>query len=170
MAVSLPKPGLRPFLPDDVPLLAEIFRESIMELTGEDYSAGQRVAWAAVADDEAAFGERLAGSLTLVATFAGSPVGFASLRGGDQIDMLYVHPAASRQGVATILVDALEKLAAARGAKRLVTDASDTARDFFEKRGFMVQRRNTVPRGREWLGNTTMEKALGPPAQHGSRT
>jgi putative acetyltransferase len=170
MAMSLPKPGLRPFLPDDAALLAEIFRESVMELTGEDYSAGQRVAWSAIADDEAAFAEKLAGSLTLVATFAGSPVGFASLKGGDQIDMLYVHPAASRQGVATILVDALEKLAAARGAKRLVTDASDTARDFFEKRGFMVQRRNTVPRGREWLGNTTMEKALSPPAQHGSRT
>ena len=170
MAMSLPKPGLRPFLPDDAPLLAEIFRESIMELTGEDYSAGQRVAWSSSADDEAAFAARLAGSLTLVATFAGQPVGFASLKGSDEIDMLYVHPAASRQGVATILIDALEKLAAARGAKRLVTDASDTARDFFEKRGFMVQRRNTVPRGREWLGNTTMEKALGPLAPLGSKT
>ena len=46
----------------------------------------------------------------------GSPVGFASLEGNDEIDMLYVHPAAAGQGVGTMLVDALEKLAAARGA------------------------------------------------------
>ena len=36
--------------------------------------------------------------------------------------MLYVHPAAAGQGVGTMLVDALEKLAAARGAKRLTAD------------------------------------------------
>ena len=93
-------------------------------------------------------------------TLAGAPVGFASLKGSDHLDMLYVHPAATRQGVATLLCDALEKLAAARGAKRLTTDASDTARDFFEARGFVAQRRNTVPRGDEWLGNTSMEKTL----------
>ena len=29
--------ALRPMLPDDVPLLAEIFRASIMELTGDEY-------------------------------------------------------------------------------------------------------------------------------------
>ena len=46
----------------------------------------------------------------------GSPVGFASLEGADDIDMLYVHPAAAGQGVGTMLIDALEKLAAARGA------------------------------------------------------
>jgi putative acetyltransferase len=161
MAVSLPKPGLRPFLPADGPLLADIFRESIMELTGDDYTEAQRVAWAASADDEVGFVRRLAGGLTLVATLAGSPVGFVTLAGTDTIDLLYVHPAASRLGAATLLVDAIEKLAEARGARRLKTDASDTARDFFAGRGFQVQRRNTVPRGREWLGTTTMEKMLG---------
>ena len=69
--------------------------------------------------------KRLGDALTLIATLDGSPVGFAALKGRDQIDMLYVHPAVARQGVATMLVDALEKLAAARGAERLVTDVSD---------------------------------------------
>ena len=48
----------------------------------------------------------------------------------------------------------------ARGAKRLTTDVSDSAQDFFQKRGFVAQQRNTVLRGGEWLANTTMEKAL----------
>ena len=42
------------------PLLAEIFRASIEELTGDDYSEAQQEAWAAAADDDEAFGARLA--------------------------------------------------------------------------------------------------------------
>ena len=80
--------------------------------------------------------DRLGDQLTLIATMNGSPVGFASLANNETIDLLYVHPAAAGQGVGTMLVDALEKLAAARGAKRLTTEASDTAQDFFKKRGF----------------------------------
>jgi putative acetyltransferase len=59
-----------------------------------------------------------------------------------------------------MLLDAVERLAAARGAAKLTVDASDTARVFFERRGFVAQMRNTVPRGDEWLANTTMEKRL----------
>ncbi len=133
-----PTIAMRPMLPADVPLLAEIFRESIEELAADDYSESQREAWAATADDEAAFGERLAKQLTLVGTLEGSPVGFASLKAPDVIDMLYVHPAAGANGVATMLVNALEKLAAARGAGRLTADVSDAAVDFFAKRGFVA--------------------------------
>ncbi len=161
MARALQRPALRPFLPADAPVLAEIYQASVEELTGEEYSPAQQAAWASLADDVAPFGERLAESLTLVATIGGSTVGFASLKDGDYIDRLYVHPAAAGQGIATLLIDALEKLAAARGAKRLTADVSDTARAFFEKRGFAAQRRNTLSVGDEWLGNTTMEKRLG---------
>ena len=45
--------------------------------------------------------------------------------------MLYVHPSAAGQGVASMLCEALEKLAGGRGAKNLTVDASDNARVFF---------------------------------------
>ncbi len=77
------------------------------------------------------------GQLTLVATMEGTPVAFASLKGADEVDMVYVHPAVARQGAGTMLLDALEKLAGARGAKKLTVEASDTARDFFEGRGYV---------------------------------
>ncbi len=155
-----PKLALRPFLPADAPLLREIFRDSIEDLTDDDYTEAQQEAWASAADDEAAFGKKLASQLTLVATLEGSPVGFASLAGKDKIDMLYVHPAAAGQGVGAMLVDALEKLAGARGADKLIVDASDSARGFFEKRGYVAQQRNTVSVGDEWLANTTLHKQL----------
>ena len=160
MGKTLPKPGLRPFLPDDVPVLAAIFTASIEELTGDDYSEQQQQAWMEAAESEE-FGKRLASDLTLIATLEGSPVGFASLRGTDHIRMLYVHPAVAGQGVASMLVDALEKLAGGRGAKSLTVDASDTAQGFFAKRGYTAQQRNSVPINDEWLANTTMKKTLG---------
>ena len=55
--------ALRPFVPADAKRCAEIFRASIEELAAEDYDADQREAWASRADDEEAFGARLAGAL-----------------------------------------------------------------------------------------------------------
>ena len=156
----LPQLAMRPMLPTDVPLLAEIFRAAIEELAADDYSEAQQEAWASAADDEEAFGAKLAHELTLVATYGGVAVGFAALADNRRIDMLYVHPAAAGQGAGAMLCDALEKLAAARGTKELTVDASDAARGFFEKRGFSAQSRNTVSLGDEWLANTTMTKPL----------
>jgi len=161
MGQALPKPALRPFLPADTPLLAAIFAASIQELTGDDYSVAQQEAWAAVADDEAQFGKKLASELTLIATLQGSPVGFAALKGNADVDMLYVHPSAAGQGIGTLLCDALERLAFGRGTKSLRVDASDNALAFFGKRGYVATQRNTVTVNGEWLANTTMQKTLG---------
>jgi putative acetyltransferase len=154
------KLAMRPLLPADVPLLAELFRASVVEAGAEDYSEAQLEAWASAADDEEEFGARLASELTLVATLEGTPIGFAALADNSRIDMLYVHPAATGQGVGAMLCDALEKLAAARRVRELSVDASDAARGFFERRGFAPKTRNTVALGGEWLANTTMVKPL----------
>ena len=159
--MSTATPALRPFLPADTPALAAIFAAAIQELTGDDYDETQQEAWASVADDEEEFGKKLAGALTLVASLKNAPVGFASLKGKDHIDMLYVHPNAAGHGVASALLDALEKLAGARGAEKLTVEASDNAQEFFRKRGYVAQQRNSVTINGEWLANTTMQKPLG---------
>ncbi len=155
-----PAAALRPALPADAPVLAAILQAAVFELTGDDYEPDQQEAWAALADDEEAFATRLAARLTLVATRGGEPVGFVALADNSVIDLLYVHPEVAGEGVATLLCDAVERLAQARGAKSLSADASDTALGFFQKRGYVPQRRNTVPLGPVWLGNTTVEKTL----------
>ena len=159
-ATAHPRTALRPYLPSDASLLADIFRASIEELTGDDYTQEQQQAWAATANDLTAFAERLGSRLTLIATLAGSPVGFAALEGADKVDMLYVHPAIAGQGIGAMLLDALERLAVARGTAKLKVEASDSASGFFQHRGFVPQTRNSVLRGDEWLANTTMEKKL----------
>ena len=154
------KPALRPYLPSDAPICSAIAEAGIAELTGDDYTESQQEAWIASFPDEDELSQRLAAQLTLIATLGESSVGFASLKGGDYIDMLYVHPEAVGQGVASALIDALEKLATARGAKELSADVSDTAQPFFTHRGYVAQQRNSIPRGDEWLANTTMTKTL----------
>jgi putative acetyltransferase len=154
--------SLRPYLPADAERCAAIFRSSVEELASEDYSADQRAAWAACADDDA-FAKRLASALTLMALVDGEPAGFASLKGAETIDMIYVDPEFARRGVATALLDAFVRLAVARGAKTLACEVSDTARPLFERQGFQAQRRNLVQLDDEWLANTTMTKRLAPP-------
>ena len=154
-------PALRPYLPKDVPFLLRMTRGSITQLAQDDYSPGQIDAWVESFSDEAAFAARLAAGLTLVATIDGFPAGYAMLKGKDEIDLLYVAPGLVRRGVASALLEALEKLAAARGATQLSAKASDVARPFFSARGYEPQSRNTVPLGDEWLGHTVMMKSFG---------
>jgi putative acetyltransferase len=162
--------SLRPFVPADIKRCLEIFRSSIEELTADDYDANQREAWASRADDEDAFAAGLVSALTLVAVVDGAVAGFASLKGADEIDMLFVAPEFARRGVGLALIDALTRLARSRGAKRLTVEASDVARPLFERQDFVAQKRNLVRKGEEWLANTTMTKTLGaetpPPTRH----
>jgi putative acetyltransferase len=162
--------ALRPYVSADVKRCAEIFRSSIEALAADDYDADQREAWAARADDQTAFGARLSSALTLLAVVEGAIAGFASLKGGEEIDMLFVDPEFARQGVGRALIDALTRLADSRGAKRLTTEASDAAKPLFDRQGFTAQSRNLVRKGDQWLTSTTMTKTLGadsaPPTRH----
>jgi putative acetyltransferase len=155
-----PQFALRPFLPQDTPFLADIFRASVEGLTEEDYTPAQQDAWASEADDLEALAERLGKHLTLIATMEGSPIGFITLDAPTDIGLFYVHPAVARKGAGRMLYEAVEKISAARGTPHLSVDASDTARDFFTHRGFTPEQRNTISVGNEWLSNTTMKKKL----------
>lgn len=156
--------ALRPFLAADTMALRELFAAAIEELTQDDYSEDQRIAWAARAEDADAFGKRLSSGLTLVVQAEGEYLGFASLKDNCCIDLLYVHPYHAGIGVGTALCDALETIAKARGTAEMTVEASDTAVPFFEGRGYVATSRNLVEIDEEWLSNTTMTKALKPGA------
>lgn len=159
MSGSLP---LRPFLLADTPRLQDLFAQSVEELTQAEYDEEQRIAWVSRAADGEAFSARLGRGVTLLVEVDGEILGFASLAAGKEIDMLYVHPYAVGQGVGTTLLDALERIAAARGAHATTVDASDTALDFFERRGYAAVKRNTFQIDDVWVTNTTMLKPLEP--------
>lgn len=159
---SRPTHPLRPFMPADTIGLRELFAQSIEELTQEDYDEEQRLAWISAAEDAQAFAKRLGSMVTLVVQIEGEYAGFASLKDNKVLDMLFVHPYHAGEGVGTSLCDALERIAAARGATEISVDASETAAGFFEDRGYVATRRNSIPIDDQWLANTTMTKKLTP--------
>jgi putative acetyltransferase len=126
--------SFRPYLAKDAEALADLFVTSIEELAEDYYDAH-----AALRDDP-------------------------KLKENRIIEMLYVAPDHAGQGIGKALLDVMELLARQRGAETLTTDASEAAREFFEKRGYEMQARNTVMRADEWLVNTTMKKRLPPAA------
>jgi putative acetyltransferase len=152
--------ALRPALPADHESLAILFQASIEELAADAYSDEQRALWGGKAEDAAAWTRHLAGCLVLVAEEDGEPVGFAAMRDNSIIENVHVHPDVAFMGVGRQLLDALERLATARGTARLSVAATDNALPFFEKLGFVAVRRSTLSIGDEWLPSMVMEKAL----------
>ena len=154
--------ALRPAWPTDYENLGILFQASIEELAADAYSDEQRALWGAKADDQAAWAKHLSGCLTLVAEEDGEPVGFAAMRDNAVIENVHVHPDMAFMGVGRQLLDALERLAMARGSKKLSVAATDNALPFFERLGFVAMRRSTLSIGEEWLPSMVMDKALAP--------
>ena len=150
----------RPYAAADLDALIALFRASVRSLAGADYTLGQVLAWAPDEIDRDGWRVRLAASSTWVATSDGRVEGFISMEWDGHIDMLYVHPDLQSQGVASILLGRLEASAEARGLVRLVTEASITARPFFERRGFRVIAAQDVIRRGQALANFRMERRL----------
>lgn len=128
-----------------------------------DYSGEQVEAWAPGVPDPDEWHERMTGRRTLVAEEGGEVVGFAELEGDGHLDMLYLRKDAVRRGVGRGLYRAVEREARASGLGRIFTEASITARPFFERHGFRVVREQTVTVRGVQMTNFAMEKPLPPP-------
>ena len=85
-------------------------------------------------------------------------LGFAEFEGDGHIDTLYVHHEYQGCGIATRLLETIEAEARRLGLARLYTEASITARPFFERRGFSVVTPQRVEVRGQTFRNYRMEK------------
>ena len=154
---------LRPYRPEDAPVLLALFRDTIRRVNSRDYSSTQIAAWASDDIDTGSWFGRFSGRFVPVAEQAGSPVGFAELEPNGHIDRVYVSADHQRCGIGQRLLAALVAEAQRMGIARLSTEASITARPFFEAQGFVVLAPQVVTcRGVEFV-NYRMERELGGP-------
>ena len=132
---------LRPYRDEDKVPTREIFERAVRLTASRDYSDEQIEAWAPSeidTDEMRAWADAREKARTIVAVENGDPVGFSDLVDGRLLDMLYVEPRVGRRGVASALLKEVLRLAREGGAEVLETDASITARPFFEHHGFAV--------------------------------
>jgi putative acetyltransferase len=150
---------IRPYLPSDADATLDIFLRSIREVAAKDYSAAQISAWARV-DDRAGWAIRRGSRPAWIAESEAKPVGFTDLVADGYLDMMFVHPEYQGLGVASLLLAQVEQKARGFGLDCIRTEASITARPFFERRGFRVMKSQNVEKRGEILSNFLMEKSI----------
>lgn len=147
---------LRPYQSADAAETAALFYGAVHTVAARDYTKEQLNAWAPESRELTAWDESLLAHYALVAVQNGVIVGFGDMdEQNAYLDRLYTHRDHQGRGVATALLAALEARVQGRA---ITTHASLTAKPFFEKRGYMVKRRQRVTRGGVWLHNYVMVK------------
>jgi putative acetyltransferase len=153
---------IRRYESGDAAAVADIFFRSVRVLGACHYSRCQVEAWAPSPPDSSVCHARCTdGRVTLVATDDFDlPPAYADLEAGGYIDHLYCAPEAAGTGAASAVCDALERMAREQGMSRIYTEASEGARRFLERRGFVTRqprdcRLRDVP-----IHNYSMEKTL----------
>jgi len=152
---------VREYREDDAGPICRLFYETVRSVNLRDYSPQQVRAWAP--EVPAAWHGRMSGRHTLVAEGDDGLAGFLELEENGHLDMLYCRRDRVARGVGSRLYAAAEEMAGELGLDVISTEASITARPFFERRGFRLLRRNLVVRHGVELVNLSMEKTLRPP-------
>lgn len=153
-------PTIRRFQDEDALATATLFHRSVHELTQDHYDQAQRDAWAPQIPEKAAWLNRLKPQSVFVAEQESGIVGFMTLTQDGYLDLAFVAPGASRQGVGAMLYEAINAEATVLGLKRMHAEASHLARPFFERQGWAVLKEQTVHRNGVALMNFAMEKRL----------
>ncbi len=157
--IAATKLTIRPYRKSDLDSVIAIVQAAVRETAARDYGPAQIAAWARA--DRSTWVQARMDRPTWVAELGSVPIGFTDLEADGHLDMMFVHPAHQGRGVASRLLAAVEAAAQAGGLARIFTEASITARPFFERRGFTLIAAQSVAIRGQVLTNFRMEKLLG---------
>ena len=155
--------NIRSYQPEDAAALAEVFTEAIRSTANRDYVPQQIDAWALVPTDTSDWSKRLGSQIVFIAEEDSEVAGFITFEPSGHLDHLYVQSRFQRQGVASMLCGRVEKEARSLGISRIFTEASITARPFFESRGFLLVAPQTVVHRGVSFVNYKMERFMQEP-------
>ncbi len=148
---------IRNYREEDLDEVIRLFYNTVHEINKKDYTKPQLDAWAGKDIDRNKWSETLKEHTTYIAIADGIIVGFADYADNGYLDRLYVHKDYQNQGIATKLMNKIE---GEINSETIYTEASITARQFFEHRGYIVKRVQEVERKGVLLTNFLMEKTL----------
>ncbi len=146
----------------DTKQIVKLFYDTVHEVNIRDYTKAQVDAWAPADIDIASWTKNLSSKFTFVAEEAETIAGFGQLEANGHIDCFYCHKDFQRQGIGRIIFGQIDAKARNLGIKKLYTEASITAKHFFESQGFMVVKKQEVERRGQKFINFAMEKLICP--------
>lgn len=144
---------------NDIPLIRDLFRSTILESNNNDYSEDQLIAWIKRGEDPDLWEKRIQNQYFIVAYRNNELIGFASLRKDGYLSHLFVSSKYQCDGLGKTLIQKIEKFANRNEMFQIIADVSITAKTFFEKVGFGVVKRQTVNIGID-VDNYLMQKNI----------
>ncbi|MGB9940545.1 GNAT family N-acetyltransferase [Methanosarcina sp.] len=145
---------------EDCREIIKLFYDTVHTINLKDYNSAQLDVWAPEEIDVDTWDKSLSSTHTVVVESNGVILGFGNLDDTGCLDRLFVRKDFQGQGIASIIADESEKHAQQHGTLVITTEASITARPFFEKRGYQVVRQQSIERKGQTLTNFVMEKHL----------
>ena len=138
------KINIRPAHINDIDQLARLFRDTITTINTKDYNEEQIKAWSGTIDNTDRIKAKLEEQYFIVAEIENVLVGFSSLTSTGYLDYMFTHKSYQGIGIASGFVSGIKAQAIKWGLKEITTDASITAKTFFEKHGFKTIRQQSV--------------------------
>lgn len=151
---------VRKFNVSDIHLLISLFRDTVHEICKDDYTNEQLNAWAPSDISEEKWTKRFLNSYTLVVEESGEILGFANLEDNGNVDMFYVSKSSQGQGVGKIPMTEIESYAKTKSLDKLTSDVSISAKEFFLKMGFVLDKNYIKTVNEIEFRNNLMSKKL----------
>lgn len=157
----------------DIPAMAELFRETVRKVNAADYTPAETEDWAACGEGMRHWVELMGRLYFVVAeavegksnravpagrTGEEEMVGFASISDEGYLHSMFVHKDYQGCGVATALLQTIERYADDREMPGIWSEVSVTACHFFERAGYVVVKEQRRKARSLELRNFVMEK------------
>lgn len=124
----------------DVKEITQLFHDTIQVINSRDYPKDEIDDWSSWYKDTDKWAERINEQYFIVAKLDNKVVGFSSLATDGYLDFMFVHKDLQGQGIAKALLTEIENKAFIQQNDLIYSDVSITAKGFFEKNGFDVEK------------------------------
>lgn len=132
---------LRKYKSDDCLKLLKLFYDTVRTVNKKDYNDEQLSVWAPdnyIEEKYNTWQKSLSENFTVIAEKNGDIVGFGDIEKNGYLNRLFVHKNYQSRGIASSIVKELENYAEKICIRTIITEASTTAKPFFEKIGYSL--------------------------------
>ena len=154
------KINTRIYRSEDCKEIIELFYNTVHSVNTKDYNQGQLDVWAPKDIDISQWDKSLSEHYSVVIEEDKVIIGFGDLDTKGYLDRLFIHKDYQGVGIATMIINEIEKYAKENKIEIITTHSSITAKPFFEKQGYKVVKEQLVERKGQYLTNFIMEKSL----------
>lgn len=125
---------------NDITEIKELYENTVLTINRQHYSQEEVEDWASCGDDISKIRKMIKTHHFIVAVNQLSQiVGFSSITPQGYLHSMFVHKDFQGKGIATLLLDDIERFAKENRITKITSEVSITACPFFEKRGYTVE-------------------------------